>query len=283
MSEISAPQIADQGGESRQVIETYRSIAKWVVSAFGAIGAAAVVGLQLTSLGTLKGHELTEAALCVAAIFFAIAAIVTAAVRVLSPLRLSYRDLLANDKRFKPLKRLLAKDAGPLEGRASTAEGIVTLWEDAKVARATAATTDAGHSTEQTRRALEAAQQTTADRYAHMLRLVWMGRALWTRRLFRQAVAVTGAALGLAFAAATYYAVLTNPPSKPSPAPVAKVHVTIEHPKSCADFFLALEHLARSSPGIATHWPAKPGPQARACGLGEPRKLTDFLRFLSAR
>lgn len=77
-------------------IDSTRTVAKWLIGAYAAVGAALLTGLQLTGLGKLEGGGL---ALAVAGVVVAIAGVllaILACARVLTPVMTDVNSLTAN-------------------------------------------------------------------------------------------------------------------------------------------------------------------------------------------
>jgi hypothetical protein len=99
--------------------DSIRTVAKWLIGAYAAVGAALLAGLQLTGLGNLEGKDLVRAD---AAVVVAIAGIVLAVLlcaRVLTPLATDVRDLgsdtgLNTKLTGAPILRGYAADAATL-------------------------------------------------------------------------------------------------------------------------------------------------------------------------
>lgn len=289
-SETSA---SDVGGEYRGAIDTYRSIAKWVVSSFGAVGGALVVGVQLTSLGELHGLRLAGSLAAIALVFSAVLSIIKAAVRVLLPVRLSHQGFAAAPQ-FQPLRDDLEADPSPLQGEATSPgalaqryeeylkykENAQKAYEDAERAHQARRDEDSLIARDNARRTRDQADEDADALHETVMRIVWLGRMLWTRRLFRRAMRTIYVALIVAAIGAVGFAYAANPPATHVAQPPPSGHLTVHEPKTCVDLYLALDSLVDDEPDIASHWPTSAlGAQDRACGF---RSITDLARFLRA-
>lgn len=282
----------------RDVVETYRSIARWVVSSFGAVAGALVVGVQISSLGKLQGLHLVLALVCVAVLFAAILLVIGAAVRVLLPARLTYEGL-AEGRKFKALRKALAREKREprqvvAEQLAKESKEYAAVLNDSRTARQAYL----GDRSEAKKKRLEEADMSKREWDGPMMQKVWRGRTLYAKRLFKQSIAIIFVALVVAVAAATGFAYLSSMPTEEKSKPPSNVHVTVNAPKvtvnppkvsineskTCVDLYLALDELVRAKPNIGTHWPTGSlGAQDHACGFHSERELAHFLSFLAHR
>lgn len=90
MSGVSPGSAPNTNQQYTDAIESYRSIARWVVSTFGAVAAAFVVGLSLNSLGGLDACRVAMSIACIIIGFGAVVFTITAATAVLEPLRVTF-------------------------------------------------------------------------------------------------------------------------------------------------------------------------------------------------
>lgn len=81
---MTTPAASPGGGisaQARAAVETFRSVGKWLITAFAAVGSLLIAGLQLTSLGSIHGWRLGLAmggfALAVVAVIVAILELAT--------------------------------------------------------------------------------------------------------------------------------------------------------------------------------------------------------------
>jgi hypothetical protein len=292
---------SDVGAPHRTVIDTYRSIARWLVSTFGAVAGVLLVGVQLTSLGELHGWRLPVAFVCVAVMFIAILAIVLAALRVLTPVRLAYRDL-PTGRAFEAHRRQMERDAPGsdvaktlrerLEGHDRAFEKLEKAEEQAVKAQeqreqrkdeaAETTVKEAAEVAAEVERAVKEAKEDADEWEAWADEEAWEGTALYVRELFKQSIVVMLVAMLIAAAAATGFAYVSSSPTQPAPKPVTNVHVAIDEPKTCVDLYLALDELAHAKPNIGSHWPTTSlGKQDRACGFHSKKELAHFLNYLA--
>lgn len=294
--------LSDTADQNRKVIDEYRSIAKWVVSSFGAVAGALVVGVQLSSLGELKGSNLWWAAISLTVLFLAILAVIASAARVLLPVRLTYKRL-ATGRKFKPLRRAMAEE------KHRELEDVTKKLEEevAKVDLAIARTDQAraalkDEKTAENEDALEKAKQLMAEWDVRITKKVWRGRTAYTEYVFACSmlaiivglIAAAIAASGFAYASSSstkatpsvtnVHVSFSEPKAKPAPPSATNVHVSVNEPKTCVDLYLALDELARAKPNIGSHWPTTSlGKQDRVCGFHTEKELAHFLSFLAQR
>ncbi len=289
----SAP--ADSGEQYRNAIDTYRAIAKWVVSSFGAVAGALVIGVQISSLGALHGWHLIGACASVAAVFVAILIIISAAVSVLVPIRVSDRGF-ADAPEFDALRRDLEEDPTPLDGEANTAAELAAKYRDyvehedevrkayerAQRVNGVAQDAESNQALADAKQALDDAEGDAETLHELVMSVTWLGRLLRTQQVFRRAMRVIYAAIILAGAGAVAFAYISSPPTTTKPSPPSRVHVAVNEPKTCVDLYLALDKLAHDEPTIGSHWPTRSlGAQDRACGLRDVKELARFLAFLA--
>jgi hypothetical protein len=272
------PAVADP---HREVVETYRSVARWVVSSFGAVAGALVVGVQLSSVGKLHGSHLVLALLSVAVLFIAILAVIGAAVRVLAPVRVTAREF-NTAREFKPLRDAVARGKVRLGEGVSTLEELVANYDTARKAQREIREEYELDQRDENKQALIDAKRRTRTANRRMMQKVWLGRALRSKRVFKQSMLVTFVAVPVAAIAATSFAYQSSMPTEEKPKPPPAVHVSVNQPKTCVDLYLALDGLADDERHIGSHWPTSVlGAQDQACGFHNVRELARFLVFLS--
>jgi hypothetical protein len=276
----SPSEAADQ---ARKVVDTYRAIARWVVSSFGAVAGALVVGVQISSLGRLHGSHLVWALVSVAVLFIAILVVIGAGVRVLLPARLAYEGL-AEDPKFKALRKVLAREERVppkvvAEQLAEKAREYAAVLSDSRTARE-AYISDRSSDVKKNRR--DEADVVKREWDKPMMQKVWRGRTLYAKRVFKQSIAIIFVALVVAVAAATGFAYLSSMPTEEKAKPPPKVHVSVNEPKTCVALYLALDGLADDERHIGSHWPTRTlGAQDQACGFHNVKELARFLSFLA--
>lgn len=270
------------GNQYREAIATYRTSVKWVISSFGAVAAALIVGIQLTSLGELHGERLVWALASIGVVFAAILAIIAAAVRVLSPISGTYAGF-KSDPAFRPLRDFLALDKTPLRTKANDPGELAAKYEEALGLESEKWRL---HNEKKEDKTLEADYQAARSHRAALFPVVQavtnLGLLLHTKQLFRQAMLVLYVGVALAAAGAVAFAYLANPPAPTKRSTSAEVLISPRLPLNCAGFYLTLDKLLRNEPKIAKAWPTRSvGPQARACGFETKQELTEFLsRFV---
>ncbi len=254
------------------------------MSSFGAVAGALVIGVQLSSLGRLHGAELHWAFASLAVLFLAILAVISAAVRVLAPVRVRYQGL-ATAPEFEPLQKVVEVDKTLLpEGVPDLAE-LVKRYVAAQRYRNAIWNAHFKSPSEVSESMLADAEKATRGWYAHVMEMVWLGLALYMKRVFKQSMALIFVAILVAAAAATAFAYLSSMPTKEPkepPKPPPKVHVSVNEPKTCVDLYLALDDLADDERNIGSHWPTSSlGAQDQACGFHNVKELDRFLSFLA--
>jgi hypothetical protein len=300
------------GDQYQKAIDAYRSIARWVVSSFGAVAAALVVGVQISSIGRLHDWRLAGAFLSVALVFGSILVIIKAAVRVLLPVRVSYHGF-ARAPEFALLREELERDQAPLNGEAETAAQLAEKYddflkykdethevhEDAQKRHTATPSVASQKEIADSRKAWEDAEEKADTLYEHVLTITWLGRLLQTQKIFSAAMRLIYRAIVVAAVGAAAFAYLSSPPAKATPAtnirlsinepeakapppPATNVHVSVNEPKTCVDLYLALDKLAHAKPNIGSHWPTTSlGAQDHACGFHSEKELAHFLSFLA--
>lgn len=267
MSNDSGSSPPAPGDQYREAITQYRTSVKWVVSSFGAVAAALIVGIQLTSLGQLEGTRLTVAFICIALAFVAILVIVGMAVRVLVPESGTYAGF-AHDKEFEPLRSFLAKDSAPLRDKATSAADLATKYElalDAENKLWSQYQSDKANATLKNQYTTK--QREREDLYQVLIAVTALGLFLRVKKMFQQTMIAIGIGTLIAAAGAVGFAYAANPPS-PKPEPTTeKVEVSLASNKSCDAVHPLAEGQAKT-------------PQLLSCGLGRP-ELLSLLKYLS--
>jgi len=246
----------DTGGapdQYQQAIENYRSTLKWVLATFGTVGGALIVGLQLTSLGSLHGKTLTWALVCAGVALLALAFVVVLAAHALAPVSGTYADF-ANSETFARLRRqapwITRSGATPsvlLRGRADNLKDLI-----------------------------EKRDQAEGDRRKELNTLISdltkLGLMLRVKQLFNRTLVAVGFAVPLVAAAAVAYAYLSSPPD-----PTKAV--------DCVTYYSDLHTLAGDSPALvaalqhrnSTPLPITLNAQAKACGIHDNAELARML------
>jgi hypothetical protein len=271
----------------QNAVNEYRATLKWVVSTFGAVAAALVVSLQLTSLGALHGWRLYEAVACVGAGLGAILIVIVAAVRVLEPLQGTYAGF-AQGSEFKALRDFLEKDQTPLQGEAGTAAELADKYDRAQQAQAAAWDAFQAKKDNPRREAYEHAKAEYDGLGPIMDSVGALGLYLYMRRRYYRMMPLVYAGIAIAGAGLIAFAYLANPPAeahpKQLPPQIIYKKVVKAQPPSCASYYFTLDELADDEPSIGNHWPAGSlDAQATACGLNGRRALAHFLTYLGRK
>lgn len=279
----------------RKAIDSYRSLAKWVVSSFGAVAAALVVGLPLTALGELHDLALVGAIACVVVVFVAIGVVIRTASGVLEPQDpVGRSDLAKGISFFKPLDDFLADNPSML-GRddVSTAAGLKGKYDELREKRKTAWRTYAGEQSEANKRAFDEATDAAEEVRERLDLLVTFGGALRMKQLYKDAMKKVYVAIGVSIAVAICFALLSSSAAnagsdmEASASTPPPIHVTVggprllDWPRSCARLYFALDKLAAAERRVGPLWP--PGSFSdwdRKCGLRSRADVTRALSFL---
>lgn len=202
----------------RGAVDTYRSIIRWLIASLGAIAAALVVGIQLTSLGHLTGTRLIAAIVVAAVGLLAVVAAIAFAIAVLVPVAAS-PEALKNDSRFAELRAISGDDLETmLRGMPAvdSIAGFVDLYlEEVRTESRLRGELRKLPTDSQEQKTL----QTQLERAAGNLRVYapvlssLIGRGLYehTRKTFHGATIRMFVAAGVVGAAAIAFAYLANP------------------------------------------------------------------------
>jgi hypothetical protein len=269
-SPTSSPQ--PPGNQYGGAIAEYRTNVKWVVSSFGAVAAALVVGIQLTSLGELHGYRLIWSVVSAAVVFASILAIIGFTARVLSPLGATYAGFKEGDE-FGPLRNFLETDKNPLRGQAETAEELAEKYDQAVTIEKEKWVADDGEAGEALGSEYAAAKANRENLFPVIIDVTDFGIFLRTKQLFQQAMLAVY--IGVAFAAAgtIAFAYLANPPAPPKKSTV-----------DCVAFYVSLDQLLDDEPGLAKSLPRMSlEPEAKACGIKTAAQQESLLSTLAAR
>jgi hypothetical protein len=279
----------------RKAIDSYRSVAKWVVSSFGAVAAALVVGLPLTSLGELEDLTLVAAILCVAVVFVAILVVIRSACQVLEPLPpVGRSDLVTDTLFFGPLNAYV-KDHQSILGRKDvTTTAELKAKYDGLLAKKRKATADyAKAESPGNKKAFDYAVKVTEQHKERLDHLVTFGGVLHMERLYKKAmkrvyiaIAVSGA-VAVCFACLSGSAANADSGEEATASNQAPIHVTVggprplDWPRSCARLYFALDKLAVEQPRVGPLWPkGSLSPWDRKCGLENREDVQRALEFL---
>lgn len=278
----------------RDAAQRTRDAAKYLVAAFGAVGAVLVSGLSLTALPSGR-HPVIAAV----AVLVAVVAIITAVVlviRVILPDVMTPSELAAiqqkdpNDKLIRFLnsnKELYGgqspdlvsfrdRYAAALDKRAQGFDAYIAALSESPRNPATVA------ATRKTSEVAAAQARFLDEVVQHLLEVAVFVRL--QRRFSRVWAPIAVAALVVVGAAAVY-AWASTAPSKASPSPVP-TPITTTPPPNCVAYYLALDHLADDeTPSVlARHPDLFPlDAHAKACGFTSRSQLTAFVAYLSKR
>jgi hypothetical protein len=192
-------------------VESIRANIKWVLTSFGGVAAALIVGMQLTSVGKLDGIRLAAAIFSVVVALGAVLAVILAAVRVLSPAEGTPAEF-ADGEDFELLRDFLKTNQSPLRGMASSAGGLAEKYDelvgDEQAAySAYKVNPDSKELTEK----YEAAKKAQVSLFAVVNEVTKLGLYLRVQDLFKKAMDVLVVAVIVGGAGALAFAYLANP------------------------------------------------------------------------
>jgi hypothetical protein len=203
-------------------VEQIRSSVKWLIAAFGAVGAILVAGVQLKDIGQLHGTALTNLIIWLAVGVGGVVVAVLAAARVLSPVDGSIQALESGPS-MGAVRAKVNNDATLLQHQATSLSALLESYNQAIAANRAAwskvsPSDSANASTRQDAAATQAKQQSLGATVGFLMRL---GVYLRVQQLFNEAkfwmavgaIAAAGGAVGVA-----YYA---KPPKAATPAAAA--------------------------------------------------------------
>jgi hypothetical protein len=259
---------ADPTEQYRKGIQSYRDSVKWVVSSFGAVAAALVVGIQLTSLGSLHGERLLWAVISGGVVFAAVIAIVAAAVRVLAPIGATYTEF-EKGRTFAPLRKFLQKDRAPLREKADSAKDLADKYKclvdrenkDYDLFKA-------NEKDETLKQNYLDTKKERVDLFRVVQAVTALGLHLRVKELFKHGMVTISIGVLLTAAGAISFAYWANPPA----------------PKKldCVGLYLDLDKLVDDDPLAAATWPEDPiSGEAKDCGFTSNEKLTQYLEGLA--
>jgi hypothetical protein len=283
MSPISDSPPAPPPSQYQKAVSDYRETLKWVVSVFGAVAAALVVSLQLTSLGTLHGSRLYWALASVTAGLGSILIIIVAAVRVLVPIMGTYAGF-AHGSEFEALRDFLDKDPSPLQGEAVTAAELADKYARAETAQSMAWSAFQAKKNDTNLKAYQRASSEFDSLAPVVASVTALGIFLHMRRKFARVMMIVYVGIAVAGVGLIAFAYLANPPAQAKPPPEKQKKVAHVEPTNCAPYYLTLDELADDERNIGSHWPARsPDAQAIACGLHSKGALSRFLAYIARR
>jgi hypothetical protein len=295
MSDVSAGSAPGSNRQYTDAIQSYRSIAKWVVSTFGAVGAAFVVGLSLNTLGGLSEWRVVMSIICIVVGFGAIVFAIEAATAVLEPSRVTF-DGFEESPDFEPLRTLLKDDPSPLDGEATTAQGLAAKLEEFEkhegVAREYA---DEHPENPVAARRVREREQDVGYLYEKVSGLALLGQMLLIKKKYLESKKKIYGAVVAAGLAAIGFAFASNPPHHETPSTTQatvkpQIHVSVggprllDWPRSCARLYFVLDKLATAEPRVGPLWPAGSlSDWDRACGLRSRADVARALAFFGRR
>ncbi len=214
-----APPAPDQ---YTNAISQFRGASKWLLSAFAAVGAVLISGVQITGLGSLSGHRLTMAVVGLAIGLLGVAIAIAAAVRVLTPQAVVPEEL-PNKWKYRPLQNYVKRYPSTLlRNKASGLSDLVQKSGEAQekereayLAAKQLAPSDAGY--EAAVAAYETATTLRKDLSVRVSSLQGLGLLLVVRRRFLTGVVVMLIGASLAAAGAVMLAYWANPPRSSQP------------------------------------------------------------------
>jgi hypothetical protein len=259
-------------------VNEYRATLRWVVSSFGAVAAALLVGLQLTSLGSLEGWKLFWALVSVAVAFAAILVVMIAASRVFAPVIGTYVGFAEGDE-FQALRDFLAHDPSPLQQEAHSAAELAEMYERAEAAQLAAwKAREADKNSDKRQKALEDAESAYEALDGTVRAVTSLGLFLYMRERFKRVMRIIFVCIFVAGIGATAFAYLANPPAAAKAKEPAKKQA---QSVNCARYYLTLAELAYHEPDISKHWLAHTlDSQAATCGLDSEVAVAQFLTYL---
>lgn len=289
--------MSNAGGPSQSVLaeagERTRDAAKYLVAAFGAVGAVLISGLSLTALPS--GRHPVIAALAVLIAVAAIAFAIDLIIGVILPDPITPSDLarLQQEHPEDTLIVYLNSNTEQLGGQGSDLVAVRDRYLAALNARASCfddyiAALAAGTPDSDAVRTARSASEVASARVQFLAPL--MGQLLEVAGLYRLRqrfldvkAQVAGAAL-LVAAVAALYAWASAAPTKDAPKP-ALPKKTSAMP-NCVAYYLSLDHLVDDETRslLARHPTLFPLDQrAKACGFTSSAQLTVFVEYLSGR
>jgi hypothetical protein len=289
MFDSSASTPSGEDDQYRRANDAYRSVARWVVSSFGAVAAALVVGLPLTSLGHLHDLRLGLALLCAAIVFAAVLYVVRTASRVLEPLPpLTYGDF-AKSPNFDPLRDYLKGDKSMLAGEkgVNSAADLKTKYDAYLDKRRDARKAYENEQSKLNEKALQYGEEDVEILEEKLSVLALFGSVLLMKEVYKQAMTGVYIAIGVAAIGAVGFAYLSSPPADASSPGQPAAHVTVDGPRlldwprSCARLYFALDKLAQDDHRVGPLWPESAfSDWDRACGLKSREDVRRALEFL---
>jgi hypothetical protein len=220
-----AEQTSTSADQYSEAIAQLRGAAKWLIGAFGAVGAALVAGIQLTQLGGVHHARLWEAVASVVVGVLGVALAIWSASNVLVPSTATVGTLRTSPE-FKALRDTVAADPSLLKDAGSSLEQLSHSNEMAlDEALRTYAELSEHPEDVHLQTAYTAAEERRSRVEAVVNTLLGLGMFLRVRDLFVVARRFMLAGALLAVAGALGFVYFANPPTSTQPPPRSGVEV----------------------------------------------------------
>jgi hypothetical protein len=248
---MPAPNSAPAASPYKDAVDNYRSTLKWVITTYGSVAGALIVGLQLTSLGGLHGTRLYSAIGAAAVALIALMVVLGMAAYALTPVGGSYAEFQTSKTFAKLREQVPWENQNPpspfLRGQGEGLRDLIQRLNTAQDEERTNIFTVLGSLTE-------------------------LGILLRVRQLFTRALVAVVLAVPVVAGAVVAYAYLANPPD-----PTKTV--------DCTTYYTNLHTLATDSPSLVsalqhgnkTPLPIKIDAQSKACGVTNNAELARLL------
>ncbi|MGA9283970.1 MAG: hypothetical protein WBV85_00850 [Solirubrobacteraceae bacterium] len=282
---MSEGQTGASGSSLGEAAQRIRDAAKYLVAAFGAVGAVLVAGLSLTALPSGEHPVLAAIAVFVAVVAIAFAIALVIQVLVPNQMTLSQLAKFVEDHPNDGLASFIGSNEELFGGQGTNLVDFRDQYVKALKTRADAfdeylkAPEDL---------AKEAASEIASARTQFMDQA--MGQLLEVavfyqlKSRFSRAFPKIGAAALLVVVCAAAYAWASSKPASPSP-PSPAPSVTLVKQTNCGAYYLELDKLADDD-RPSSHSPVNLfplDPQAKACGFKSEAQLKSFVAYLSTR
>ncbi len=284
------------GGNSGGVAgQETRDAAKYLIAAFGAVGAVLVSGLSLTALPS--GRHPVIAAIAVLVATFAIGVAINLVIRVVMPYRVTLSQLAKLQQEHPDDELIVYLNANPelFDGLGSdlvASRGRYLAAVDARAEtydrylEALKAQPQDPNAVTDTRTASEAASAQIEFLAPLMARLVQDAWSFRVQERFARVRRWIGAAALIVVVAAAVYAWASTAPAKARDnGKTTIVKQKVSPRPNCISYYLALDHLAddEARSFLLRHPALFPlEARARACGFTSRSQLTSFVEYLAA-
>jgi len=288
----SSADAIDTVNQYERAIDNYRSIAKWVVASFGAVAASFVVGLSLSTIGSLGEVRFILSVLCVLLAFTAVVAVVHAATKVLEPVGESYEADVSDEgeesDEIAPEQYVIARYTAAVEREEAALKAVELHPEDEAAART-----------------LSLCERAANQLYQQIKDLAQFNLMLKVKETYETAKLRVFIGVLVAGVATIGFAIASNPPDDEPATPVVatpeeaqgrqvqvkpQVHVSLggprvlDWPRSCGRLYFALGKLAAEEPRVGPLWPkGSLSRWDRKCGLRSRQDVQRALEFLGRR